>query len=920
MKKMKPPITAQRSTKAGTDKHKGDTPTTPQRKGSAGQVGKPLSKTYISKSHDNLASQLRRKAAAANLASPRPGSTASLGKREGNKENGHPKGVTGTKFKSPKPQPGPLTKASSAQNINQSESPMKRAQSVQLIDQSGATVSTMSKGNLNPASVKRAQSTQNISKDRSGSRQRISAPVNALAYNAELLASFEKEKKILERRISELIQMGENRLAETEKLKFEIRNLKEMIPPANYQDTIEMLQNENKLLKDRLQELGVNVEHTTDNEKLFQLHKEKDGQSSDSVQGAFGGSDFDETKIHDRATLDTDLGISVGDLTCMTPDHPSSLSLDNGNWDRQSNKSSDAQSDVACLQDRILQMEETNYSTNEELQATLQELGDLQDAVNTLTTENECLTDEKMVLLESLCAQTEKLENARMQIEHLKALMVRESETGDRSENERQLVALLKSAQEERDELYLKQTEYTNSMHSFDNENKELQDIIQAQRDKIQLLEMKNESLLSDKRQMETNINELKETDAKEQIEIQRYKTLLENEKSKVAELEQVKNAEDKSEIEALLDNARQEKDKVESKLTNTLEELAFSKNEVCKLKEQMCSLEEELKVSKNNAKTMVSDLEYKLDQKDVEKKEVQDEIKALREQIDRLKLDCERHVEEKQVINSTVSDLETQLSNTKQKVRELQSEVQETKQKMMEEQEEWRQFQSDLQVAVVVANEIKTEAQEEQEKLVLDYSSMKERTATLEAECEMLRAELDKFKQKEDIRSDLRGRVISTVDKELQALRHGRKISDVKGGNQSSVKNLIASIECQVKVKGTTPPVSPSIGSNESSRRNSTESVLSITKENVLATPDRRSSTPAESEFKSLLRKQPQENRAPLNHRHTVSTYLLDNSSIPTMTNPEPTKATTPVKAESETVKKPQKSILSNKRRSTSQ
>ena len=35
--------------------------------------------------------------------------------------------------------------------------------------------------------------------------------------------------------------------------------------------------------------------------------------------------------------------------------------------------------------------------------------------------------------------------------------MVSESEGGDRSENERQLVALLKSAQEEREELLLKQ-------------------------------------------------------------------------------------------------------------------------------------------------------------------------------------------------------------------------------------------------------------------------------------------------------------------------------------------------------------------------------------------------------------------------------------------------------------------------------
>lgn len=53
---------------------------------------------------------------------------------------------------------------------------------------------------------------------------------------------------------------------------------------------------------------------------------------------------------------------------CTTPD-----------WDKHSS-SSVSEVSVACLQDRILQMEETHYSTNEELQATIQELSDLQVA------------------------------------------------------------------------------------------------------------------------------------------------------------------------------------------------------------------------------------------------------------------------------------------------------------------------------------------------------------------------------------------------------------------------------------------------------------------------------------------------------------------------------------------------------------
>ena len=53
------------------------------------------------------------------------------------------------------------------------------------------------------------------------------------------------------------------------------------------------------------------------------------------------------------------------------------------------------------------------------------------------------------------------------------------------------------------------------------------------------------------------------EQTAADQIELQRYKTLLENEKQKVCELQQFHAATDKSEVEKLLDNTRMEKEKV---------------------------------------------------------------------------------------------------------------------------------------------------------------------------------------------------------------------------------------------------------------------------------------------------------------------------------------------------------------------
>lgn len=82
---------------------------------------------------------------------------------------------------------------------------------------------------------------------------------------------------------------------------------------------------------------------------------------------------LDATRLHNSAPASIAITQEDGsspaantENTCSTPD-----------WDKHSS-SSISEVSVACLQDRILQMEETHYSTNEELQATIQELSDLQ--------------------------------------------------------------------------------------------------------------------------------------------------------------------------------------------------------------------------------------------------------------------------------------------------------------------------------------------------------------------------------------------------------------------------------------------------------------------------------------------------------------------------------------------------------------
>jgi regulator of replication initiation timing len=83
-------------------------------------------------------------------------------------------------------------------------------------------------------------------------------------------------------------------------------------------------------------------------------------------------------------------------------------------------------------------------STNEELQATLQELADLQVQLTELQADNERLTEEKSVLLESLCRQTEKLEDSRTKVDTLQELLLHHDQAECCTEREQKLVELLK--------------------------------------------------------------------------------------------------------------------------------------------------------------------------------------------------------------------------------------------------------------------------------------------------------------------------------------------------------------------------------------------------------------------------------------------------------------------------------------------
>lgn len=231
-------------------------------------LSSPLSKNYLSKSHENLTSHQKQKFAALQR---RPQSSLGLPdakkKNASNKENVQIKDNEG--FLKPKPLKPSMT-----------STPMRKASSQQQIDKMGAgqAVKTQPSNGGKVNSMKRAHSTQNVSKEKAV-KKRTSATPDVMAYNAELLANFEKEKKNQEAKISELIQLAESRKMDIEKYKYEIKKYKEQTPSQELQEEVEILRTQNAVFKDQLIKLGVPIEtQITDAEKLSLKQNQKEAE------------------------------------------------------------------------------------------------------------------------------------------------------------------------------------------------------------------------------------------------------------------------------------------------------------------------------------------------------------------------------------------------------------------------------------------------------------------------------------------------------------------------------------------------------------------------------------------------------------------------------------------------------------------
>lgn len=315
-------------------------------------------------------------------------------------------------------------------------------------------------------------------------------------------------------------------------------------------------------------------------------------------------------------------------------------------------------------------------------------------------------------------------------------MLLRESDQQDATtEREQKLLDLLKSAQEERESMFIKyedlQSDIKEMRTALESATTEKLRLIE----RISLLESTLDASAAEKKQIDSELTQTREEGSQRQIEISRLTTLLENARSKIDEFEQERAIGDKSDLSELLDATRKEKDLLESEMTVLQESLSKSQCEVQKLKDQIAALTEECKVTRNNAKCALSDLEYKFEQIKQEKGKLAYDLQIAQDNLNELQMQCKCHLDDKTQLENLLTETQRHLGDTERMLAEKEDALNNERKLRKFENEEWKQFQSDLLMTVRVANDFKTEAQTAHEQLVIDNKTQKERIRALEQE-----------------------------------------------------------------------------------------------------------------------------------------------------------------------------------------
>nr|CAB3235982.1 cytospin-A [Phallusia mammillata] len=394
---------------------------------------------------------------------------------------------------------------------------------------------------------------------------------------------------------------------------------------------------------------------------------------------------------------------------------------------------------VACLTERIHRMEESHISTNEELEATVQELTDLQKSVPELTIDNDRLQKEKDYLLEKLAIAEKKLSEQASESEHLRALVTDHlNDDTNHSDLKQQYVHLLN----EREQLIQIQESMSKELRVSEEERKKAQELGDALKERLRHLERELSKSNTEKSMLDKRLKETKACMEEEHSDvIQKLEEELRKERQRIIAITgSLHDDESGKNMLELMDALQSEKQDLEDKFLMMEEDFTHCQHENERFDARIADLEEELEATNAKSKKDLSELSELIDRLQEDSRMKQANLDEVNETLFVMEDSVEQHIAVKKHDNHIIQQLNNQISNLKEERFRLEKEIQQLKKEQRTQTEEWKQFQADLQMAVMIANDMKAETQAEVARLREDNQNLDETVTKLRVENEQLR------------------------------------------------------------------------------------------------------------------------------------------------------------------------------------
>ena len=262
-----------------------------------------------------------------------------------------------------------------------------------------------------------------------------------------------------------------------------------------------------------------------------------------------------------------------------------------------------------------------------------------------------------------MCEQTEKLEACRSQLESTRQLLLTrqgtENDKMERSEKEDKLMDVLKSAQDERDRLDRKCKDLATSAEEMKLSSENVSREMALCQERMAFLERTLHTNRKEKEHAERELTDLKNDLSCKSMELSRLLTLNENFKTKLEELEAARDAVDKTEIEAKLDELRREKDGLETIVTETSQQRDKIEFELRKLKDEAATHKQDPEFALQEKTEKISQLENKIVKLNEDKQKIINDMTDLQNQVTELEVKCQNHLEDKRELRASLSEIQ---------------------------------------------------------------------------------------------------------------------------------------------------------------------------------------------------------------------------------------------------------------------